>query len=239
MKRTGIILTVATVAGLVSGVAFADGALVVGQPGNIATNGVAVGLAVSYNNSSDAIRAATRECKTSKVKASTAALCRTVSNFSGQCAAIAMDMKPATPGFGWAVAGNLAAARERALRNCQATAGARKASCKIALAQCDVVRTSAAGSTTPSGNLPPPPQSSGWAYAFSASGAIAHGSTGYDGPDATLIAGGISGAGGSGDVGANSNYSAGGYSSASESSHGDSSSAGSGSHGSSCAGAGC
>ena len=58
MKRTGIILTVATVAGLVSGVAFADGALVIGQPGNIATNGVAVGLSVGYNNSSDAVRAA-------------------------------------------------------------------------------------------------------------------------------------------------------------------------------------
>ena len=237
MKHAGIILTVATVAGLVSGVAFADGALVVGQPGNIATNGVAVGLSVSYNNSSDAIRAATAECKSSKVKASTSALCRTVSNFSGQCAAIAMDMKPATPGFGWAVAGSLASARERALRKCQATAGARKASCKIALAQCDVVKTSAAGSTTPSNTPTPPPQSYGWAYAYSASGVVAVGTTGHGGPDATLIAGGVSGAGASGNVPAYADYGAGGHASASENSHSDSSSSGGGSHGSSCAGA--
>lgn len=122
------------------GIAAADGALAVGEPADVAEEGYAYGFAINQTSADVAGAAALRDCKTELpgVDKRAQALCKVVQTFRNQCFAVAMDPKDATPGAGWAVADDRAAAGRNALAKCQDTAGAgRREFCKVTHTDCD------------------------------------------------------------------------------------------------------
>ncbi len=129
-------LAVAAVS-MASAPAFAAGAVAVGKPANVAKNGVAVGLNGDWDTKSQARTDAVTQCKAADVKSSTRALCKVVSTFSNQCAAIAMDPQGGTSGFGWAVANSTWEAKQQALASCRSSAGDRAGNCKVITTSCD------------------------------------------------------------------------------------------------------
>ena len=65
------------------------------------------------------------------------AKCEIFATFHNQCAAEAEDPQPGTPGAGWAIAADKAAAEKMAMMNCLATAGDRGSFCKVVTSVCD------------------------------------------------------------------------------------------------------
>lgn len=115
----------------------AAGAVAVGQPANVAKNGIAVGLNGDWDTKAHARTDAVIQCKATNVKSSTRALCHVVSTFTNQCAAIAMDPQGGTSGFGWAVANSTWEAKQQALVSCRSSAGSRADACKVITTSCD------------------------------------------------------------------------------------------------------
>ena len=120
--------------------AAADGALAVGEPADVASEGFAYGFALDEPNADAANAGAMRDCKTPTrgIDPRAQALCRVVQTFKSQCFAVAMDPKDGTPGAGWAVAGDKDAASQAALTKCVATAGDdRRDACEVTHSGCD------------------------------------------------------------------------------------------------------
>ena len=110
----------------------AQGALAVGTDGDIATDGVAIGGSYDKSTKAEAIATALADCRTHTDIPKAAAQCKIVGTFSKACYGVAFDPKSGTPGAGWAIAANLAAARKQAMANCRATAGASRSKfCQI------------------------------------------------------------------------------------------------------------
>jgi hypothetical protein len=120
--------------------AAADGALAIGEPADVAAEGYAYGFALDEPDADKANAGALRDCKTPTrgIDPRAQALCRVVQTFKNQCFAVAMDPKDATPGAGWAVAGDKDAASRAALAKCVATAGDdRRDACEVTHSGCD------------------------------------------------------------------------------------------------------
>ena len=119
--------------------AFADGALAIGQPSDVANHGFAFGIVSNVSNSSQASNQALDLCRTAKGASSDArSVCKVVKTISQQCAAVAMDPKKGTPGAGWAVAYDKKTAESQALAQCYDTAGTgRQSFCVVSASQCD------------------------------------------------------------------------------------------------------
>jgi hypothetical protein len=117
----------------------AEGALALGLPNNVAKEGFAYGYTVNKATLDEAHTAALDFCRTSENGSKPGqALCRVVETFSGKCVVIAMDPKAGTPGIGWAVDEDIAAAEARAMSYCKATAGADRVEfCKVDKSGCD------------------------------------------------------------------------------------------------------
>jgi hypothetical protein len=105
-----------------AGSGMAAGALAVGEPDDVAKQGLSMYTEVNSETSERAQRLALEGCKKIGSPASKA-LCKVVSTFSNQCAAEAMDPQEGTPGFGWAVANTSEEAKKQALASCRGTAG--------------------------------------------------------------------------------------------------------------------
>jgi hypothetical protein len=119
--------------------AAAHGAIAVGFPPNVASQGFAIGSVRNHASYEDARREAVAVCRRS-AGASEAArnLCTPVAGFRDMCFATAMDPMAGTPGVGWAVAESREEASRQALAFCRSTAGADRADqCRIEIAQCD------------------------------------------------------------------------------------------------------
>ena len=117
----------------------AEGAVAIGSTGNVATDGVALGVGFNYATRQGAIDRALAECHAQQdAPSATRALCTIVGTFRNQCAVFAMDPEPGTPGVGWAIATSKQKAASEALGNCRATAGAsRRQFCVVSLTDCD------------------------------------------------------------------------------------------------------
>ena len=132
-------LTAMALAGAV-GPAAADGALAVGAPADVAEEGYAYGFGVNLASTEEASTKAMRDCSTKSpgVDPRAQRLCKIVQTFRNKCFAVAMDPKDATPGAGWAVADDKAAASRAALAKCVATAGDdRRDACEVSHSGCD------------------------------------------------------------------------------------------------------
>jgi uncharacterized protein DUF4189 len=120
--------------------ATADGALAVGEPADVAAEGYAYGFAVNEASADEAGTKAMRDCTTEAagVDKRAQALCKVVQTFRNKCFAVAMDPQDATPGAGWAVADDKAAAGRNALAKCMETAGeSRRSYCEVTHTDCD------------------------------------------------------------------------------------------------------
>jgi hypothetical protein len=123
---------------LASAAARADGALAVGSTADVAKDGIAIGTSVNYKSAEAADQAALERCHDYKPAPKAAAQCRSVGTFKGECYAISFDPKDGTPGAGWAIAATKALAEQRAMANCQITAGdGRRDFCRIEESKCD------------------------------------------------------------------------------------------------------
>jgi len=111
----------------------AAGAVAVGEPADIARDGVAIFTFVRADSADIAKQKALAGCKALPNASSTSkALCKIVATFENQCVAQALDPQDGTPGFGWAMARNSKLAKEQALSNCRDTAGpTRKDACIV------------------------------------------------------------------------------------------------------------
>jgi hypothetical protein len=115
----------------------AAGALAVGSTGNVIRDGISIGDGYNYSTTQGAIERALTECRKIGGSASRAN-CMIVGTFEGQCTATALDPGRGTPGAGWSIAEDTQTAENRALANCQATAGVgRRGYCKITMSHCD------------------------------------------------------------------------------------------------------
>jgi hypothetical protein len=102
----------------------AAGATAVGEPADIAKDGVAIFTQVNAADSKTAKAQALAGCKgLSNASDTSKSLCKVVATFENQCVAQALDPQSGTPGFGWAMAADPKAAKEQALSNCRDTAG--------------------------------------------------------------------------------------------------------------------
>jgi hypothetical protein len=123
----------------VSGPAQAHGALAFGLPPNTADDGLSIGYTANMATKARAEERALAQCREEpQAPAQARALCKIYASFSRKCFALSLDQEPGSPGFGWAVADDEAAARTKALTKCQdASPPARKEFCRVALSQCD------------------------------------------------------------------------------------------------------
>jgi hypothetical protein len=118
--------------------ALAEGAIAIGASGNFAQDGFAFGAAINKSSADEAAQAALATCKKYEGAPKMAAICKVVFHFSHECYALSFDPKAGTPGVGWAIAADKQTAEERALKNCQVTAGQdRRDACKVNQSFCD------------------------------------------------------------------------------------------------------
>ena len=138
MMKFGYVVALVAVAAVAASPTLADGALAVGSTSDVAKDGIAVGTSINYKTPDEAEQAALKRCKVYKPAPKAAAQCRSVGTFKGECYAVSFDPKEGTPGAGWAIASTKALAEERALANCQITAGeGRRDFCRIEESKCD------------------------------------------------------------------------------------------------------
>jgi hypothetical protein len=108
----------------VNGRCMATGAVAVGEPADIAKDGVAIFTFVGAKSAEIAKQKALEGCKNVPgASATSRALCKVLATFENQCVAQSLDPESGTPGFGWAMARNARLAKEQALSNCRDTAG--------------------------------------------------------------------------------------------------------------------
>ena len=122
--------------------AFAYGAIALGEPADVAKDGLALGWAADIATPEKAAEEALYWCHNvtePPVKAETRALCKVVYTFSHECIAVVVDSEPHTPGWGWAKGPTKEAALAEATAKCEAAAGPERAKfCKAQLNDCDV-----------------------------------------------------------------------------------------------------
>lgn len=117
----------------------ADGAVAVGVPKDVAKDGVAQGYSVRAKTPEQANKVAMGYCgDVTKSSKAAVALCKVVKNFRDQCVAFALDPQPGTPGYGWGLGVDKAAAENAAVAMCHGNAGAdRRQYCKALASDCD------------------------------------------------------------------------------------------------------
>jgi hypothetical protein len=117
----------------------AHGAIAVGAPDDIATDGVAVGYAWNNDSSGEAEAAALKNCLAyMDAPDKTRARCKVVQSFQNKCLAVSLDPAAGTEGFGWSVAATKQDAADAALSQCRDTDGAAHAdACAVQVQVCD------------------------------------------------------------------------------------------------------
>jgi hypothetical protein len=137
LALTGALLLAAAINGA-SG-ARAEAALAVGQPADVAKQGVAMGWAVDYPDKAAAEAEALARCRGFKdASQATRDLCRIVESVRDTCLAVALDPDRGTTGLGWGVHKNKEWAEDAAMERCaEASSPRRRASCQVALVRCD------------------------------------------------------------------------------------------------------
>ena len=139
MKARGLLgagLVIGGGAMLLARLAWAEGAVAVGNTGDVVRHGIAFGMVVDEPKSK-AADVALRRCRTFKAREA-AEQCKVVATFNGACFAVAYDPQPGTPGAGWGVGQDQIEANLKAMKMCEATAGpARGRFCQVESGACD------------------------------------------------------------------------------------------------------
>ena len=88
--------------------------MALGVTGNVAKDGYAIGIDINSGSEAEARDAALKYCQTHGSTVARAK-CEIFATFRNQCAAEAEDFKAGTPGAGWAIAADKAAAEKMAM----------------------------------------------------------------------------------------------------------------------------
>jgi hypothetical protein len=138
-KRRIVTVGVLVAQALWGGPAGAAGAIAVGVAPGGAQRGFSFAMNADRTTEADARQDALSGCRKSKESNDRArARCTVAGTFTNQCGSVAMDPKDGTPGVGWAIAPDSAAAERQALASCEGTAGpGRAGSCKVSATRCD------------------------------------------------------------------------------------------------------
>jgi hypothetical protein len=122
-----------------AGPAHAEAALAVGQPADVAKQGIAIGWAVDYPDKAAAEAEALARCRGfTDAPQATRGLCRIVESVRDACLAVALDPDRGSTGVGWGVHKNRDWAEDVAMERCaEASSPRRRASCQVALVRCD------------------------------------------------------------------------------------------------------
>jgi hypothetical protein len=117
----------------------ADAALAVGQPADVAKQGLAVGWAVDYPSTAAAEAEALARCRGFRdAPQATRDLCKIAVSFGNTCLAVALDPEPGTTGAGWGVHRDRDWAEDLAMEKCAETSvPKRRDACRIAVTRCD------------------------------------------------------------------------------------------------------
>lgn len=117
----------------------ADSALAVGQPADVAKQGLAMGWAFNYSSKETAQAEALKRCRGYRdAPQATRDLCKIVENFRDNCLAIALDPDFGTTGLGWNVQKNQEWAEDAAMDKCRETSEQkRKNFCRVTVTRCD------------------------------------------------------------------------------------------------------
>jgi hypothetical protein len=120
--------------------AIAAGALAIGEPADVAKEGLALSIARDYATEAEASAAALEACrKYDGVPATTTALCKVVRTFKYECVVTAYDPEPSTTGWGFGVGITRFTAEDQAMQECRTRAGVDRAKfCKPNTPICDV-----------------------------------------------------------------------------------------------------
>ena len=139
MLTAAVVTSVCAAAAVWPAAANAEGAIAIGQPADVASQGFAYGMVGNVQTAEKASQAALDSCRSAKGASGTArSVCQVVQTLHQQCAAVAMDPAKGTPGAGWSVAYDKKTAETQALKQCYDTAGAdRKSFCVISGSMCD------------------------------------------------------------------------------------------------------
>ena len=107
---------------------YAEGALAIGAPQNVAKSGIAFGYANNKPSADEAIQRALELCRTAPSSDEAHGLCTLVRSYHDECVAVSMDPINHT----------LKEAEENAMANCEATAGPdRRGHCEASASSCD------------------------------------------------------------------------------------------------------
>jgi len=139
MIVAAVVATACAAAAMWPVAASADGALAIGRPPDVASQGFAFGMVSNIPNAGQASDRALDLCRNAKGASGDArSLCQVVQTIHQQCIAVAMDPAKGTPGAGWAVANDKKTAESQALTQCYDTAGAdRRSFCVVSGSMCD------------------------------------------------------------------------------------------------------
>jgi len=117
--------------------ALASGALAVGETGNIARDGVSVGVSEDRATRAEAREEALQICRTAEgVSQAARNKCTIVQDFQHGCVSVYADKQPRTPGFGWGYASTPLRAKWDALYACREAAGS-GGTCELIGTSCD------------------------------------------------------------------------------------------------------
>jgi hypothetical protein len=141
LQRLALTLSLLLAAALLGAAApaHAEAALAVGQPADVARQGVAMGWAVDFPSKAAAEAEALARCRGFKdALQKVRDLCRIVESVHDTCLAVALDPDRGTTGVGWGVHKDRDWAEDAALDKCaEASAPKRRTSCQVALVRCD------------------------------------------------------------------------------------------------------
>ena len=118
--------------------ALAQSSIALGQPDNVARDGVSFGIAYNQPDHDAADARAMAECRNGPdVTPAARDRCAVIVRFDNRCVAIALDPRAGTHGFGWAVFDRQEDADDVAIANCRATAREQRDYCVITTRRCD------------------------------------------------------------------------------------------------------
>jgi hypothetical protein len=115
--------------------ASSHGALAVGEPASVATQGFAFGVQWNKTSDQEASERALELCRIARVASEeTRALCKVIRRFQNECVAVALG----APDVGYSVAENKDSAEMQAMAACLQSAGpGRRGYCKVVVSGCD------------------------------------------------------------------------------------------------------
>lgn len=136
--KTSAIAHLLLICSILPGQALAHATIAIGEPADVSKAGLAVGASHDWPTRAGADAEALKLCRAYQdAPQPTRDLCKVVGRFDNRCLSVALDPRPSTYGYGWAVLDTKVEADHVAMTNCRATAREEAGACVTSLSKCD------------------------------------------------------------------------------------------------------